>query len=389
MTGIRGVRYISVNEVSGYGQAARGYLRALRLAGIPVTWTPMIPGRGLGLYLEPCAGRAVGDAEFDPICNIPLAYDRVIVHLPPPYLPYWRAQEAARALIALTAWETDKLPPGWADMLNQADRIIVPSRWNREVMQAEGVTPPIETAPHLFFPGEAAPLEVPIPQGAFVFHTEGAWSDRKGIYQTLACYWDTFTPADGTLLFIKTSRNDERRTRYGRRWRLVSRWLGGTRLTVRRMRRGWRNPAPIRLHTRTLAEAQIHALHRRSDCFVSLTRGEGWGLGAYEAAFHGKPVIMTGYGGQRDFLQPEWTSFVDYTLTPAEPAGAFERALHHPPQRWAQPDPAHARRLMRAVYENPAAARAQAARQQDWLRTHFAAGTLTRRFLAALQGEPA
>ena len=31
-------------------------------------------------------------------------------------------------------------------------------------------------------------------------------------------------------------------------------------------------------------------------------RAEGWGLGAFEAAQLGKPVIMTGYGGQRDFL---------------------------------------------------------------------------------------
>ena len=41
-------------------------------------------------------------------------------------------------------------------------------------------------------------------------------------------------------------------------------------------------------------------------------RGGGWG--AFEAARLGKPVIMTGYGGQLDYLDAELSHLVDYTL---------------------------------------------------------------------------
>ena len=36
----------------------------------------------------------------------------------------------------------------------------------------------------------------------------------------------------------------------------------------------------------------------RSSC----ARGEGWGLGGFDAAAHGNPVVTTGFGGQLDYL---------------------------------------------------------------------------------------
>ena len=40
------------------------------------------------------------------------------------------------------------------------------------------------------------------------------------------------------------------------------------------------------------------------DCFVSLHRSEGFGLGMAQSMYLGKPVIATGYSGNMDFMKP-------------------------------------------------------------------------------------
>ena len=47
---------------------------------------------------------------------------------------------------------------------------------------------------------------------------------------------------------------------------------------------------------RTLSRNSMMALHARGDCFVSLCHSEGWGLGSFEAAALGNPVLITNYG---------------------------------------------------------------------------------------------
>lgn len=54
-----------------------------------------------------------------------------------------------------------------------------------------------------------------------------------------------------------------------------------------------------------LSDEDMGPLHLAGDAFISLTRGEGFGVGAFEAAAAGKPVIMTGWGGRLDFLPTE------------------------------------------------------------------------------------
>ena len=50
------------------------------------------------------------------------------------------------------------------------------------------------------------------------------------------------------------------------------------------------------------------SLIRLSDCYVSLHRSEGFGLGMAEAMAFGKPVIGTDYSGNTEFLS-ERTGF--------------------------------------------------------------------------------
>jgi glycosyltransferase involved in cell wall biosynthesis len=85
------------------------------------------------------------------------------------------------------------------------------------------------------------------------------------------------------------------------------------------------------------------AFYQACDCFLSLHRAEGFGRGIAEALRLGLHVITTGYSGNVDFCQAPHADLVDYTLIPVE-AGQYPYAEG---QVWADPDVAHAARLMK------------------------------------------
>jgi len=120
----------------------------------------------------------------------------------------------------------------------------------------------------------------------------------------------------------------------------------------------YKNPAPVRLISRTLSRDEIVGLHQRGNCFVSLCHSEGWGLGSFEAAALGKPVIITNYGGQLDYLSSELTYLVDCHLVPVQDRRGQDS--YTPDQQWAEPSIAHASQLMRSVFEAPDKAHAKA-----------------------------
>ena len=60
----------------------------------------------------------------------------------------------------------------------------------------------------------------------------------------------------------------------------------------------------------------IDALHATGDCFVSLSHGEGWGLGAFDAATLGKPLLISPYGGPAEYLPRDYPGFIDYAMVP-------------------------------------------------------------------------
>ena len=359
----RGIRYIAPHDSGGYSIAARRNLIGLRNAGVPFTWTPMVSGIGWDLGYQPFTGRGIGDLELDPFCNLPIEYDTVIVHTVPEYLVRWRSLEPDRKLLACTVWETDRLPHHWSVSLEQADHILVPCCWNKRVFEQRGLTAGVDVFPHIAVESKPVPgAWVPdISNDHFVFYCIEVWSARKALWNLVKCYFDTFTARDPVTLLLKTSENNVcRRGLFG--------GYGKTRDAVDRIRNQYPHPARLQLVTDNLAHEDIARMHARSDCYVSLSRGEGWNLGAFDAAAYGKPVIITGFGGQLDYLPRDGAYLVDYQLAPVEDdlgKPSFTRD-----QNWAEPSLAHASALMREVFSH----RAEAIRRGAALREKVLSG---------------
>ncbi len=251
MTTPVGIKYVGLHENSGYGIAARRYLLGLRRSGVPLTWTPMVPGGKLkSLYYTPFEGRGVGDPQLDPLCNRPIAYDVVILHTVPEYYPMLAEREEGKHVVGCTVWETDRVPRHWPGLLNRMDHLMVPCSWNQQVFKRCGVTPPISVIPHI------AASEEPdgrrgfrgIPDKNYVFYTIGAWTTRKAPWKTIACYLQTFSARDPVTLVVKTSKRDFTRPKIWRFRRTAA-------SAFRKLVRGRRGAPDVRLIRETSPSA--------------------------------------------------------------------------------------------------------------------------------------
>lgn len=347
-----GLRYISLTGISGYAQAARRYLLGLVGQGLPVTWTPMTYGSTWGMEFEPFEGRSVGDAELDPVCNRQIPYDVVLLHTPPEYYPRLQAMLPGRRLAAYAAWETERAPRSWRTWLRRIELLLVPCRWNRDVLRRGGFGAPLEVVPHSLMPGHTPLPPAPGDDGAFAFYSINVWADRKAVDRTLTAYMNAFTARDSVRFVLKTTERH-----LSLRVPFTGWWPVRTRVLAERIRQRHANPPPVTLLTDPLPESRIRDLHRHGDCYVSLSRGEGWGLGAFDAAASGRPVVMTGYGGQTEFLTPDLAYLVSYRMTAPPFRPLLDYEFGH---RWAEPDVSEAARLLRHVYEQRAESREKA-----------------------------
>ena len=81
------------------------------------------------------------------------------------------------------------------------------------------------------------------------------------------------------------------------------------------------------------------------DCYISLHRAEGLGLGLAEAMFLGLPVIATNYSGNLEFMKKENSLLVDFNLINL----ANSNYMHSSDQLWADPKINHAVELMSKI----------------------------------------
>lgn len=382
-----GVKYVSFfdHQGSGYSDAAKRYILGLDALGIPVTWTPTNPeGQRGPLPYQPIACGEVYDSELQRFCHRDIPYDTVVVHMAPEYFPEWVEREPDKRMFGYTVWETDRIPRHWPACLNAMDTIIVPCTWNKQVFEQGGVHVPVRVVPHPAPPDK--PIDPRLVSNArksdFVFYSINTWSPRKNTAALLEAYLGTFTRDDPVVLVFKTGK-----------WDLTSpflpilrRFLHTPKRSLRRIMNRYPNAARVELIVDYLSDAQIHGIHSRGDCFVSLCHAEGWGMGAFDACLHGNPVIITGYGGQLEFLPTEAAYLVDYRMAPVDVA--MGRKSYSPDQRWAEPNIEHAGKLMRQAFENQDEAKQRGKALQQHVSTRFRSEVIARQFAEVLAGKP-
>ncbi len=362
--------YLSLDETSGYGVAADRCRAALEDSGMEVDWVPFVPGGRWDLGYQP-------PPALDPFPLPAQGVDQVVVaHLVPEYLPAVRERCPEAFLVGHTAWETDRIPDHWIGCLDAADLVVVPSRFSADALRSSPVSVPVEVVPHVAPAGSSHTSHrwEDFPPEVFVFYTIAEWSERKAVFHSVEAYLRAFTSADPVLLVVKTSRLDRRCPPPSGRHAVEP---GTSAWAMSRLLAGHRDPPPVQLVTRELSDDDVRALHERGNCFVSLCRSEGWGLGAFDAAAAGTPVVTTGFGGHLDYLAGS-DYLVRYDLVPVDdPAGYPSYA---PDQHWAEPDLDHAVELLRRVLTHRKEAVAHAAGLAREIRWRYRAPAVAAEF---------
>jgi len=388
------VQFVSTGAPTGYGLAAISYVRGLVNAGIPVHWVQTQWNRPT-LGFEPRMTPAMaGDESLRDVAALtdatrrPLAHDCCVVQLPPEEWARWH--RAGQHNVGYTAWETDRPPAHWLPLLNAADTVLVPCRFNQASFVQHGVRSPVLVVPHVrrhrwntFSPveREAALSAMGIAAGKSVFYCISSWDVRKNLATLVRAFAHAFKHDDAVSLLIKTSAQ-------GNSDGPLHELAPSAQITQATLdavsRQLQRDPPHVHIIARdTVSGRDIDALHEIGDCYVSLSHGEGWGLGAFDAASRGTPVIATPWSATADFMGERWPGALPYTMAGAS-LWPVIKPSYFPSMRWAQPDVPSAVRLLRDFAVDPVPFRAAAhAIERDILR-RFSEPVVTRTLLDAI-----
>ena len=110
--------------------------------------------------------------------------------------------------------------------------------------------------------------------------------------------------------------------------------------------------------------------HPKVKAMVSFAKGEGYGRPLAEFCLTKKPVIASGWSGQLDFLNKDFSVLLPGTLTPVHPS-AQSANLILPESMWFTPDYGAASKVLEDVYKNYKKYEEKAKRQGHKIKTEF------------------
>jgi glycosyltransferase involved in cell wall biosynthesis len=241
-------------------------------------------------------------------------------------------------------WELSKYPEDWAIQLNRFDEIWAPSKFTYGSIEP-AVERPVFHLPvtgQLQLKSFLGRRYFKIPESSFTFlffFDLTSYIERKNPFAVLDAFEKLcrLRPDEDICLVIKLKGGEMKHQHNEALQDYLSR-LKGKLIVIDRL----------------LTDNEMKNLLRCSDCFVSLHRSEGYGLGLINAMFLAKPVIATAYSANMDFMNESNSCLVRYDLCPV-PDGAYP---FNEGQVWANGDVDHAvEHMLRLVSDHDFARR--------------------------------
>ena len=235
--------------------------------------------------------------------------------------------------------ETTVMPPEGLEGINRMDLTLVSSNFTKEVIESsvfdkkdKETNQPmgqlkLEKPVEVLFEGidldvydESAPSEPKINEAMkgikedFAFLFVGHWlsgefmQDRKNVSGLIWTFLNVFKNKTKTpALILKTSAGSTSLVDRVRIKKMIE--------NIKSQVDSKRLPNIYLLHS-DLSDWEMNALynHPKVKAHVSFTRGEGFGRPLLEATISGKPMIVSGWSGHMDFINPEYVTVIDGKL---------------------------------------------------------------------------
>ncbi len=345
---------------TGLGTAARSLVRALRAADLPFELFPFDVATG-----APRLPRAEAAHRPRYRINLVLANADQMAALLGLY-PEGTFDDAYT--IGLWAWELAAFRPDWFECFGAVDEVWSNSAFEVEAIAAVAPVPVCKIRlPVLAQPAEreAGRAAFGVPSGYTVFLVAfdvGSTSARKNPLLAVEAFREAFGPDDPVFLLVKfhSSSLEPQVTR-----------------EVSLALRGMTNVLVV---AERVSEAEMALLRAAVDCYVSAHRAEGYGLNIAEFMALGRPVIATGYSGNREFLDERTGYPIGFTLAEV----GVQSGPYLPNYVWAEPDRAGLVAAMRRVVAAPEEAAGRAAFAAQRMAELFGPAVIGREIAARL-----
>lgn len=349
--GVNLIAYIRAEM--GLGTSARGIAHALESANIPFN---ILNFEHSNPALHRDESWKHKEAKFS-------AYDFTLFAINPDNISNARTRVQKRFVtdrytIGYWFWELPEIPDNWQASFPLVDEVWAASHFVQDAISLKSPVPvfrvpvPVRLGPTDRFSRQTFSL----PENRFLFlsmsdaHSHLARKNPLGIVRAFKQAFSGEDKSAGLILKINNVNTaDSNAETMEAIWREIN---------------GQEN---IYVLDAEMTRPEIDALLAVSDCFVSLHRSEGFGLGSAEAMSLGKPVILTKWSGNTDYMTPTNSIGIDYQLIPVgKQLGPYE-----PHQLWAEPDLDQASFWMRRLVEDPEFAKKTGLIGQETIRQQF------------------
>ena len=335
----------------GLGESFRNMLRALDSAGMPFAIYP---------FSKDAESRLIGPF-LDDRYDRDGVYDINVVYMQVNKLPYYYSElrkqlTGARYNILRTYWELAEAPLAWGALLEPIDELWVPNSFVADAFRRifdRTIT--------------VVPVCINVDRKRRYGRRHFGLDDRRFTFLFSFDYYSASTrknPLGVVQAFQYAFLNQEIEVS------LLIKSTGPKELdaTASQQLENLSTLDPrITIWDQSLSRDEMLSLIDNCDCYISLHRSEGFGLGMAEALALGKPVIATDYSGNRDFLTADTGFPVPFSLRKLMP-GEYPMGEG---QSWAEPDLRVAIEQMRAVFANREERQTRAARGERYIEEHY------------------
>lgn len=198
--------------------------------------------------------------------------------------------------ILYTMMESSKgLHKDYAEKMNLASEIWVPTTHMTDLMQNAGVCSPVHVIPlgvnADIFSSRSGIMPLTKNARNFRFLSVSWWGPRKGFDILIKAFVNEFKEDEDVCLIISSRSQDNKPSS-----KIVEEIKSIISAT------GVERHPPVILHSKITTDQELASLYNACDAFVLASRGEGFSLPIVEAASCGLPVISTNCTAQETYL---------------------------------------------------------------------------------------
>jgi hypothetical protein len=325
------VLYLShVRDSSGWADAAINGMRSLVAAGCEVVSRPINLNGHWSDIPDDVAELEKGDASLP---------DVVIQHI----LPHLYSKHGEAKHIGMFLGETSSFNKiGWSYRTQILDEIWVPTRELRDIILKEG-NPNVHIVPYSV---DVKKFNKPKTRSSdFVFYTVCDFVARKNVEGLLKAFYCEFRPEERVQLIVKLSKFGYS----GEQCLELATQLDQSVRSTLGLYKDDERYKQVQFQCGRLSEEQLALLHLGSDCFVSLSHGEGWNQPALDAIGYGNETILSNCGGHREYGPLATSILVQGFWEPAEDNSLF-RNYQSGHDKWFVPSIGEAMKAMRQKF---------------------------------------